>query len=93
LELYRRKNKIYYNRGKFECDFLVQEKNKITKAVQVCYELSEKNMDREISGLIEAMKKFKLKKGLIVTYDDEKEIVKDGLKIKVIPVWKWMLNK
>ncbi len=93
LELYRRKNKIYYNRGKFECDFLVQEKNKITKAVQVCYELSEKNMDREINGLIEAMKKFKLKKGLIVTYDDEKEIVKDGLKIKVIPVWKWMLNK
>jgi len=92
LELYRRKKKVYYNRGKFECDFLVQEKNKITGAVQVCYELTDDNRDREINGLIEAMKKFKLKKGLIVTYDDDDEIVKDGLKIKVVPAWKWMLE-
>jgi len=92
LELYRRKKKIYYNRGKFECDFLVQEKNKITDAVQVCYELTDDNKEREINGLVEAMKKFKLKKGTIITYDDDDEIVRDGLKIKVVPAWKWMLE-
>ena len=29
--------------------------------------------------------------GLIIFYDDEDEIVKDGLRIEVVPAWKWML--
>ena len=62
LELYRKGRRVFYNRDKFECDFLVQEKNKIVNCVQVCYELNDDNKDREINGLIEAMKKFKLKK-------------------------------
>ncbi len=92
LELYRRKKKVSYNRDKFECDFVIKEKNKITGVVQVCYELNEENKEREINGLVEAMEKFKLKKGLIITYDSEDEIVKDGLKIEVVPAWKWLLG-
>jgi len=38
------------------------------------------------------MKKFNLKEGKIITYDNEDEITKDNLKIKVIPAWKWMLE-
>ncbi len=93
LELYRRKNNVFYNRDKFECDFVVKEKNKVTKAFQVCYELDGDNIDREVNGLVEAMKKFDLKSGVIITYDDENEIIRDGLKIKVVPAWKWMLGK
>ncbi|MCK4650246.1 ATP-binding protein [Candidatus Pacearchaeota archaeon] len=29
LELYRRRNKIFYNRDKFECDFVIREKIKL----------------------------------------------------------------
>ena len=92
LELKRRNYELFYFQEKGECDFLIKEKTKITKAFQVCYELSDENVDREVNGLTEAMKKFKLKSGTIITYDDENEILKDGLKIKVIPAWKWLLK-
>ena len=93
LELYRRKNKIFYNRDKFECDFLIQDKNKIVNAIQVCYNLNEENKNREINGLLEAMEKFKLKEGLILTYDNEDKIVIDKKQIIIKPVWKWLLEK
>ncbi len=72
---------------------MIKEKNKITETIQVCYELIDDNIEREVNGLVEAMEKFKLKKGLIITYDSEDEIVKDGLKIKIVPAWKWMLGR
>lgn len=92
LELYRRKKKVFYNRDKFECDFLIQEKNKIVNCIQVCYELNDENKDREIKGLMEAMNKFKINAGLILTNDNEDEIWVDKKKIIVKPVWKWLLE-
>jgi predicted AAA+ superfamily ATPase len=71
----------------------VKEKNKITKAFQVSYELNDENKERELNGLIEAMKKFNLKEGTIITYDNEEEILKEDFKIKIIPAWKWLLNE
>lgn len=93
LELRRRKNEIYYNREKFECDFVIKEKNKITMAIQVTNELSEENKDREINGLVEAMEKFNLNEGLILTYDDEGEMKINKKTIKIKPVYKWILEK
>jgi predicted AAA+ superfamily ATPase len=29
---------------------------------------------------------------MIITYDDEGEIVRDGLKIEIRPAWKWVVN-
>ncbi len=92
IELKRRGCELFYFQEKGECDFVIKEKNKITRAIQVCYELNDENIDREVNGLVEAMKKFNLKKGIIITSDDDEEIIKDGLKIKVIPAWKWNLN-
>ena len=44
-------------------------------------------------GLIEAVKKHKLKKGLILTYEDEeREFIKEGVKIEVRQVWKYLLK-
>ena len=36
-------------------------------------------------------KVFKLDRALIITYDEEETIEKDGLTIEVIPAWKWLL--
>lgn len=93
LKLRQKYRNIYYFQEKNECDFVVKEKNRITQVIQVCYEVNSKNEKREIAGLVEAMKKFKLKEGLILTMDQEEEIVKDNLKIKIIPTWKWILKK
>jgi len=89
LQLRRRCKEIFYFREKKECDFLLKQKDKITDAIQVTYHLSADNMEREIGGLSEAMAKFGLEEGLILTNNQEDSFnVKEG-KIIVTPVWKW----
>ena len=92
IELKRRGKETFYFQKKGECDFVLREGAKIKEVIQVCYKLTEKNKDREIKGLLEAMDEFKLKEGLILTYDDEKGFNVGGKKIKVLPVWKWLLG-
>jgi hypothetical protein len=93
LELKRRGKEIYFYKDSKECDFLIKEKNKITEAIQVSYEISsEETETREEEGLFEAMKRFKLKEGLILTQSEEKEKEIEGLKIFYLPMWKWMLE-
>ena len=92
IELKRRDKEIYYYREKAECDFIIKEKNKITQAIQVCFSVDKENKKREINGLIEVMKKFNLKKGLILTYDQEEKKKIEGKEIILQPVWKWLLT-
>ena len=92
LALRRKHKEIFYFKEKNECDFLVKEKEKIIQAIQVCYDFNHDNKEREINGLIEAIEKFKLKEGLILTYNQTDEFDVRGTKIKVIPVWKWLLS-
>jgi len=93
IELKRRECDVYYFKDKKECDFLVREGMKITIAIQVAHNLADpKTEKREIDGLLEAMEKFNLKEGLIITESQEEEIKIKGKKIKIIPVWKWLLD-
>ena len=70
---------------------MITEAFKITKAIQVCFEFNELNKQREINGLNEAMIKFNLNEGLILTYDLEDEFRIEDKKIKLIPVWRWLI--
>ena len=54
--------------------------------------MTDKNKEREINGLLEAMKELKIKKGMILTLEQEEEIKHDGKIIIVKPVWKWLLE-
>ena len=91
-ELKRRGKELFYWKDNYECDFLVKEGIKIKEAIQVCYELTDDNKGREVKGLIEALDKFNLKKGLIITSDLEKKETINNKKIKYIPLWKWLLE-
>ena len=93
LALKRKNKEIYYFSDKHECDFVLRKFADIDEVIQVCFEINEDNREREIAGLTEAMQKFKLKKGLILTYDQEEEIQHEGKKIIIKPVWKWLLEK
>ncbi|MBU2576288.1 MAG: ATP-binding protein [Nanoarchaeota archaeon] len=92
LALRRKYKEIFYFQEKRECDFIIKEKEKITRAIQVCYNFNEENQEREIAGMLEALKEFKLDQGLILTYKQEDEFKLDGKIIKVLPVWKWLIN-
>jgi len=92
LALRKKHKEIFYFQEKNECDFVIKEGTKITKLIQVCYNITEQNKDREINGLLESMKEFKLNSGLILTYNQDDEFKTEGKTIKVLPVWKWLLE-
>ncbi|MBI2076427.1 ATP-binding protein [Candidatus Woesearchaeota archaeon] len=92
LGLRRKFKDIFYFQEKNECDFVVKEKEKVTSAIQVCFDFNEETKNREISGLISALNEFKLKTGLILTYNQDDEFLVDDKKIIVKPVWKWLLK-
>lgn len=96
LELLKNNRDIYYYRGQgnLEADFLVKEKLKVRQAIQVSWSLAEeKTKRREISGLVAAMREFKLKEGLILTYAEEEIIETESGKIFVKPAAKWFLDQ
>lgn len=83
----------FYWKGKKECDFIVKEGKAVSNAIQVCYSLKDAaTRKRELDGLLEAMKEFKLRKGTILTYDEAESISVEGRKIEVVPVWQWLLR-
>lgn len=97
VELLRHNRDIYYHKEKKECDFVIKEGTKIVEAIQVCQDMSDlKTRKREMEGLIEAMILYNLKKGLILTLEEEgEEVVRgDGKKyiIKITSVWKWLME-
>ena len=92
LGLRRKFGDIFYFKKKNECDFVVKENGRITRAIQVCFDFNEENRDREVNGLLAALKEFNLKSGLILTYEQDDELLVDGRKIVVKPVWKWLLE-
>ena len=93
LELKRRAKEIFYHQAKKECDFIIKEGIKIVEAIQIVKTMSEeKTRKREMDGLIEAMEAYKLKQGLILTEDEEGEEMIANKKIKIMPVWKWLLR-
>ncbi len=91
---YRRKGEdIFYWKGKNEVDFLLRKGVKIEKAINACWELNEGNREREIAGLEEAMKKFKLKKAQLITMGYSEEIKVEGGKIEIKNFFEEFLRK
>jgi len=92
IELLRRRKETYYFKKEKECDFVIKENKKIVQAIQVTYELNSKNEDREIDGLISAMKSNNLKEGIIITKSQESIKKIENYTIKIIPITKWLLS-
>jgi predicted AAA+ superfamily ATPase len=94
LELRRKGFEIFYHSNRYECDFLIRQGIKIEQAIQVCYTFdSEQTKTRELKGLLEAMEKYGLSKGLILLHDTQEQVIEEnGLTINILPVWKWLLE-
>ena len=93
LQLVRQKTDTYYHSAKTECDFVIKKDLKITQAIQVATNLSNpKTKKREVDGLLDAMRKYELEEGLILTLEEEDEINTENYKIVIKPVWKWLLE-
>jgi uncharacterized protein len=92
LQLRMRSKEIYFHKEKKECDFVVREGNRIVQAIQVTTSLSDPDVrNREIEGLMEAMKAYQLQEGIILTENEQDKIRINEVVIFVMPIWKWLL--
>ena len=62
IELLRRGKEVFYHALQNECDFVTKQGMNIVEAIQVTWQLSTYNYDREINGLQEAIDLYTLKK-------------------------------
>ena len=93
LELLKQGKQIAYQQNGFECDFVVIDKGFVSCAIQVTANVSEpKTLEREIKGLVQTCLKNDLKEGVIITVDYGEEVETDGVKIKIVPVWRYFYH-
>ena len=52
-----------------------------------------KTYDREINGLLEAMKYMKLDRAELVTQHRDEQIEIQGKRIDIVPLWRWLLSE
>lgn len=90
ITLYKRYgDKLYYYNRNIEVDFYVPEEG---LGVQASYQMSDADtFEREVKALVALHSKYPLTKAMIITYEDEGEIEQEGLKIEIVPVWKWVV--
>ena len=94
LELKRRnQGEVYYYRnGESECDFLIQRGTQIMQAIQVTASITSKNQERELDGLVNAMDKFNVPTGVVISLEQRAEIEHKGRTIQVFPIYEWLLD-
>jgi predicted AAA+ superfamily ATPase len=86
---------VYYYKTKSaqEVDFVVKMKDRSFLLIQVCESIrNDKTRKREVTALVDVMEELDTNKGIIITRNDEEKIIIDGKNIRVIPVWKFLLD-
>ncbi|MDY4989970.1 MAG: ATP-binding protein [Prevotella sp.] len=91
INLYKRYGKgVYYFNRNIEVDFYVPDEE---LAIQASFRMSEEaTLEREIKALVALHGLYETQRNLIITYEDEGIMERDGIKIEIIPVWKWLLD-
>lgn len=82
----------YKTRNDKEIDFVVKKDIAVSELIQVAYDTSSPEVSkREIKALIEAGGELHVKKLTVLTWDEKKQIKKDGAVINFVPLWEWMI--
>ena len=99
LELLRRKSyrsplmgvQYYGGSGEEEVDFVVSERGKVIELIQVTKSLEE-SRGREIGALLKAGRRLKCKNLTVITWEEEETIKQGVFRIRVVPMWKFLLG-
>lgn len=81
---------VYYFNEVKECDFVVYKNGRFENVLQVCWQLNDDNMQRELAGLEEAMDFFKQDKATIITYNQNDTLHIGNKTIDLIPFHHWI---
>ncbi len=93
LQLKRSFQEVYHyqTRSGFNVDFVTKQGTSF-QLIQACADLrNEETRQREIRALVEGAKEMRLIEGLIITEDEEFEITVEAVKIKAVPLYKYLI--
>lgn len=92
MEFIKAEKEVFYYKDKYECDFVVKNGNDFIP-IQAAYSLDdEATRQREYRGIYESCKYLNTNEGLVLTFDTEYKADFEGLKINVLPFYKYFLN-
>lgn len=90
-ELRRRgARRFYWSDDASECDFVCAGGDGAFEAVQVCFELTPDNRERELAGLLGAMRELSLREGTVVTLRQSDFAREDGRDVRIVPAHEWL---
>jgi predicted AAA+ superfamily ATPase len=83
----------YKTRNNKEVDFIIRKEIITEELIQVAYQLQNPDIEkREVRALLEAAGELNADKLTLITWDEKRQIKKDGLTVNVVPLWEWLLN-
>ncbi|MEN9425538.1 MAG: hypothetical protein RL122_2921 [Pseudomonadota bacterium] len=92
MELRKQGLELLFVKGAQECDFVVQQPTGELLPMQVCYELGDPTTRaRKVAGLLAACRFCGVQQGVIVTRDEDAQWQEDGVTIKVVAAWRYLL--
>lgn len=95
VELMRREINFYYYKsvnGK-EVDFVIKQGQRVVQLIQACYDIDHyATRKRELASLIKAGKELGCQDLTILTWEHKAEEEHAGLRVKFLPLWRWLIR-
>ncbi|MBI5413123.1 ATP-binding protein [Candidatus Peregrinibacteria bacterium] len=81
----------YKTRNDKEIDFVVKRGTDVSELIQVTYDISSPEVsNREIKALLEANEELHAGKLTVLTWDERRQVNKNGTVISFVPLWEWL---
>jgi len=82
----------YRSRNNKETDFLCRKGHTVDQLIQVCYDITNsRTLKRETDALAEASEELECANLLLINWDREEIIEKNGIRIQLLPAYRWLL--
>ncbi len=83
----------YKTRNDREIDFVLKKGFKVMELIQVCYDsVSPEVEKREVKALLEAGGELETTNLTVLTWDEKREVKKDGATVRFTPLWEWLMR-
>ncbi len=83
----------YKTRNDREIDFILRKGYQVTELIQVSYESTTPDVEeREVKALIEAGQELGVTRLTVITWNEKREVKKDGATVQFIPLWEWLIE-
>ena len=84
----------YKTKNAREVDFVRKDGYKVVELIQVAYDTTAPDVEeREVKALVDAGKELGVSTLSIVTWNEKRDIQKDGMTVRLVPLWEWLLEK